>query len=390
MLRMTDVPLAGKRVLIRTDLNVPLHDGRILDDTRLRATLPTFRAATEAGAGVLVVSHLGRPREGAFDPALSLRPVAEHLATLLHMPVRFAAEWIDGVELEPGTLTVGENVRFLRGEKQDDEALARRMAALCDVYVMDAFGAAHRAQASTHAVARYAPVACAGPLLAEELDAIARVMQRPQRPLLAVVGGAKVSSKLKLLKALLERVDQLVVGGGIANTFLAAAGHPIGHSLYEPDLMGAARELMARARELGKQLPLPERVVVAPEIGAHVPITIKHVDEVDADEMILDVAPDFAEHVAGMVKAAGTLVWNGPLGVFEYPPFSAGTHRLALAVAESEAYSLCGGGETLAAIAQFGIGERVSYISTGGGALLEALEGRTLPAVAALEARAAG
>lgn len=389
MLCMRDVPLAGKRVLVRADLNVPLHEGRILDDTRLRASLPTLRAALQAGAGVLVVSHLGRPREGKPDPALSLRPVADHLGTLLEFPVQFAPLWIDGVDLPAGTLTVAENVRFLPGEKKDDEALARRMAALCDVYVMDAFGAAHRAQASTHAIARYAPIACAGPLLEEELGAIATAMDHPRRPLLAVVGGSKVSSKLSLLEALIERVDQLVVGGGIANTFLAAAGHPMGRSLYEPDLMAKARALLERAHALGKEVPLPTRVVVAPEIGPQVPITIKDVDDVDADEMILDVGPEFAERVAGLVVAAGTLIWNGPLGVFEYPPFSAGTHRLALAVAESSAYSLCGGGETLAAIARFGIGGRVSYISTGGGALLEALEGKTLPAVAALQARAA-
>ncbi|MFZ5491673.1 MAG: phosphoglycerate kinase [Pseudomonadota bacterium] len=390
VLRMTDLPLAGKRLLIRADLNVPIRDGVIQDDTRIRAFLPTARQALDAGAAVLVLSHLGRPKEGAFDAEASLAPVAARLGDLLGRPVPCLRDWLDGVDLAPGDIALGENVRFNVGEKKNDEALSRRIAGLGDVFVMDAFGTAHRAEASTHGVARFAPVACAGPLLTAELDALHTALAAPRRPLVAIVGGAKVSSKLAVLTNLLPLVDRLIVGGGIANTFLVAAGHDVGRSLYEPDLVDTARELLAQAEKLGRPIPLPKRVVVASEIGDTVPASVKDVSAVDADEMILDVDSGFARELGDIIKGAGTVVWNGPLGVFEYPAFAEGTRLLALAVAESPAYSICGGGETLAAIAKFGITDRVSYISTGGGAFLEVLEGKTLPAVAVLEERAAG
>jgi phosphoglycerate kinase len=390
VLRMTDLPLAGKRLLIRADLNVPIRDGVIQDDTRIRAFLPTARQALDAGAAVLVLSHLGRPKEGAFDAEASLAPVAARLGDLLGRPVPCLRDWLDGVDLPPGDIALGENVRFNVGEKKNDETLSRRMAALCDVFVMDAFGTAHRAEASTHGVARFAPVACAGPLLVAELDALHTALAAPKRPLVAIVGGAKVSSKLAVLTNLLPLVDRLIVGGGIANTFLVAAGHEVGRSLYEPDLVDTARELLTQAEKLSRPIPLPKRVVVASEIGDTVPASVKDVSAVDADEMILDVDSGFARELGDIIKGAGTVVWNGPLGVFEYPAFAEGTRLLALAVAESPAYSICGGGETLAAIAKFGITDRVSYISTGGGAFLEVLEGKTLPAVAVLEERAAG
>ncbi|MDD3650870.1 phosphoglycerate kinase [Immundisolibacter sp.] len=389
LLRMTDLPLAGKRVMIRADLNVPIRDGVILDDTRIRAFLPTARQALDAGAAVLVLSHLGRPKEGAFDAEASLAPVAVRLGELLGRPVPCLRDWLDGVDIAPGQIALGENVRFNVGEKKNDDALAKRMAALCDVFVMDAFGTAHRAEASTHGVAKYAPVACAGPLLVAELEALDKALANPKRPLVAIVGGAKVSSKLGVLTNLLPRVDRLIVGGGIANTFLAAAGHSVGRSLYEPELVDTARGLLEQAQKLGRPIPLPTRVVVAPEIGETVPATVKDVSAVDADEMILDVDAGFARELGDIIKNAGTVVWNGPLGVFEYPAFAEGTRILAQAVAESPAFSICGGGETLAAIAKFGITDRVSYISTGGGAFLEVLEGKKLPAVAVLEERAA-
>ncbi|WP_440940184.1 phosphoglycerate kinase [Immundisolibacter sp.] len=389
VLRMSDLPLAGKRVMIRADLNVPIRDGVILDDTRIRAFLPTARQALDAGAAVLVLSHLGRPKEGAFDADASLAPVAARLGDLLGCPVPCLADWLDGANVAPGTIALGENVRFNVGEKKNDDALARRMAGLCDVFVMDAFGTAHRAEASTHGVAKFAPVACAGPLLVAELDALNTALAAPKRPLVAIVGGAKVSSKLAVLTHLLPQVDRLIVGGGIANTFLVAAGHDVGRSLFEPDLVDTARDLLAQAQQLGRPIPLPKRVVVAPEIGDTVPAAVKDVDAVDADEMILDVDAGFARELGDIIKGAGTVVWNGPLGVFEYPAFAEGTRLLAQAVADSPAYSICGGGETLAAIAKFGIADRVSYISTGGGAFLEVLEGKTLPAVAVLEQRAA-
>lgn len=390
VLRMTDLPLAGKRVMIRADLNVPIRDGAILDDTRIRAFLPTAKAALDAGAAVLVLSHLGRPKEGAFDAEASLAPVAARLGDLLGRPVPCLPNWLDGAAVAPGDIGLGENVRFNVGEKKNDDALARRMAALCDVFVMDAFGTAHRAEASTHGVAKFAPVACAGPLLVAELDALHTALAAPRRPLVAIVGGAKVSSKLAVLTNLLPLVDRLIVGGGIANTFLVAAGHDVGRSLYEPDLVATARELLDQAQKLGRPIPLPTRVVVASEIGETVPASVKDVTAVDADEMILDVDAGFARSLGDIIKGAGTIVWNGPLGVFEYPAFAEGTRLLAQAVAESPAYSICGGGETLAAIAKFGITDRVSYISTGGGAFLEVLEGKVLPAVAVLEQRAAG
>ena len=366
VLRMADLPLAGRRVMIRADLNVPIRDGVILDDTRIRAFLPTALQALEAGAAVLVLSHLGRPKEGAFDAEASLAPIAARLGDLLGRPVPCLADWLDGAAIAPGDITLGENVRFNVGEKKNDDALAKRMAALCDVFVMDAFGTAHRAEASTHGVAKFAPVACAGPLLVAELDALHTALAAPKRPLVAIVGG------------------------GIANTFLVAAGHDVGRSLYEPDLVGTARELLDQAQKLGRPIPLPTRVVVASEIGETVPASVKDVTAVDADEMILDVDAGFARSLGDIIKGAGTVVWNGPLGVFEYPAFAEGTRLLAQAVAESPAYSICGGGETLAAIAKFGIADRVSYISTGGGAFLEVLEGKVLPAVAVLEQRAAG
>lgn len=390
VLRMADLPLAGKRVMIRADLNVPIRDGVILDDTRIRAFLPTAKAALDAGAAVLVLSHLGRPKEGAFDAEASLAPVAARLGDLLGRPVPCLPNWLDGAAVAPGDIALGENVRFNVGEKKNDDALARRMAALCDVFVMDAFGTAHRAEASTHGVARFAPVACAGPLLVAELDALHTALAAPRRPLVAIVGGAKVSSKLAVLTNLLPLVDRLIVGGGIANTFLVAAGHDVGRSLYEPDLVATARDLLDQAQKLGRPIPLPTRVVVASEIGETVPASVKDVTAVDADEMILDVDAGFARELGDIIKGAGTIVWNGPLGVFEYPAFAEGTRLLAQAVAESPAYSICGGGETLAAIAKFGITDRVSYISTGGGAFLEVLEGKVLPAVAVLEQRAAG
>ncbi|MEJ2515129.1 MAG: phosphoglycerate kinase [Gammaproteobacteria bacterium] len=388
VIRMQDLELAGKRVLIREDLNVPVENGRVTSDARIRAALPTLRAALDAGAAVMVMSHLGRPTEGQPEARFSLKPVAERLSELLGRPVRLATDWLDGVELEPGEIVLCENVRFNAGEKADDEKLARRMADLCDVFVMDAFGTAHRAQASTHGVIRFAPVACAGPLLAAELDALGTVVKAPKRPLLAIVGGSKVSTKLGVLEELLERVDQLIVGGGIANNFIAAAGHSVGKSLWEPDLLDETRRLMEKADSRGAAIPLPEDVVVATELSDDAAATTRPVSEVREDEMILDVGPRTAEAYAKLAAEAGTIVWNGPVGVFEKRPFAGGTQRLAEAVADSDAFSVAGGGDTLAALDKFGLSDRISYISTGGGAFLEFLEGKTLPAVAALEARA--
>jgi len=388
-LRMSDIELAGKRVLIREDLNVPVRDGKVSSDARLRAAVPTIEAAVRARAKVMLLSHLGRPQEGRPDPRFSLEPVAGRLQALLGRPVGFAAEWLDGLALADGEVVLCENVRFNAGEGADDEALARRMARLCDVFVMDAFGTAHRAQASTHGVARFAPVACAGPLLAAEVDALERALASPARPLVAVVGGAKVSTKLEVLSALLDRVDRLVVGGGIANTFIAAAGHGVGASLHEPDLVPVARRLMEQARARGAEIPLPQDVVVAKALAEDAAARVVAVDAVAGDDLILDVGPQAAERLAEAMAEAGTVVWNGPVGVFELAPFAAGTRRLAEAIAASSAYSIAGGGDTLAAIDQFGVAQGVSYISTGGGAFLEFLEGKTLPAVAILEARAA-
>ncbi len=386
---MADVELAGRRVLIREDFNVPVADGRVTSDARLRAALPTLRQALDARARVLVMSHLGRPKEGERDPALSLAPVAKALSGLLERPVRFVEDWIGGVAAEPGEILLLENVRFLKGEKKDDEALARRMAALCDVFVMDAFGTAHRAEASTHGVALHAPVACAGPLLAGELDALERALHDPARPLVAVVGGSKVSTKLSVLENLIAKVDHLVVGGGIANTFLAATGQPVGKSLHEPDMVDVARRLLDEARKRGVGIPVPTDVVVAREFAATARAQVRAASAVGADEMILDIGPDSAKAIAAIVSKAGTVIWNGPLGVFEFDQFGEGTRSLAAAIAKSRAFSIAGGGDTLAAIEKYGIGSEISYISTGGGAFLEFVEGRTLPAVAALERRAA-
>ena len=390
VLTMADLNLAGRRVLIREDLNVPLKDGEVASDARLRAALPTLRRAAEAGARVMVMSHLGRPAEGATDPAFSLAPVARRLAELLGHEVRLARDWLDGLDVAPGEIVLCENVRFLEGEKADDERLARRMAALCDVYVMDAFGTAHRAQASTHGVARFAPVACAGPLLCAELDALGKALARPARPLVAVVGGSKVSTKLGVLEALSERVDRLIVGGGIANTFIAAAGHEVGASLHEPGLVGQAGRVRDVMRARGGDVPIPSDVVVAEAPEDSAAATVRAVDEVRAGEMILDIGPETAGAYGEVIESAGTVVWNGPVGVFEHEPFAAGTRALAQSIARSPAFSIAGGGDTLAAIDAFGVAGQVSYVSTGGGAFLEFLEGKTLPAIAALEARAGG
>jgi len=379
--RMTDLDLRGKRVFIRADLNVPIENGRITDDTRIRASLPGIRHALEQNAAVMVTSHLGRPKEGELKPEDSLAPVATRLAEILGVEVPLISNWVNGVKVEPGHVVVLENCRVNKGEKKDDAALARKIAALCDVYVNDAFGAAHRAEATTHAVARFALVACAGPLMAAELDALGRALANPARPLAAIVGGSKVSTKLTALAELAKKVDHLIVGGGIANTFLLAAGRPIGKSLAEPALVGEAKKIMAMTK-----VPLPTDVVVAKSM--HDEGRVKRVDSVSEDEMILDIGPDTARSLAASLARAGTIVWNGPVGTFEKEPFAKGTRVIAEAIANSEAYSIAGGGDTVAAINQFGIGDKIDYISTAGGAFLEFLEGKTLPAVAALEARA--
>ncbi len=387
--RMTDLELAGKRVLIREDLNVPVKDGKVTSTARIDAALPTLRLALDAGARVMVMSHLGRPKEGKPDPAASLKPVATKLGELLGRKVPLAASWLDGVEVQPGELVLCENVRFNVGEEADDDGLSKRMAALCDVFVMDAFGTAHRAQASTNGVARHARVACAGPLLVAELEALGNALENPKRPLAAIIGGSKVSTKIEVLQSLSTKVDELILGGGIANTILAAAGVNVGKSLHEKDMLDFAAKLLRG--EFGKaKIPLPVDVVVATSLDAQAKGRVKNVREVTADEMILDIGPATAALYAERLGSAGTIVWNGPLGVFENPEFAAGTRRVAEAIAASEAFSIAGGGDTLAAIEQFGLGSRISYISTGGGAFLEFLEGKKLPAVATLEQRAAG
>ncbi len=386
---MSDLDLRGKRVLIREDLNVPIENGRITSTQRLDASLPTIRAARDAGARVMVISHLGRPKEGQFDPESSLAPVAQWLGAKLGKPVRLVADYLGGVEVAEGEVVVLENCRMNVGEGKDDEALSKKYAALCDVFVMDAFGTAHRAQASTHGVIKYAPVAAAGPLLTAELDALGKALEHPAHPLLAIVAGSKVSTKLTLLENLIGKVDQLIVGGGIANTFIAAAGYGVGNSLYEPDLLGAARKVIEDARRRGADVPMPVDVVVAPEFSAHAPAIVKPVDAVKDGEMILDIGPETAKAYAELIAKAGTVVWNGPVGVFEFDAFAKGTEVLARAIAGSKAFSIAGGGDTLAAVDKFGIEKDVSYISTGGGAFLEFLEGKELPAVAALKARAA-
>jgi phosphoglycerate kinase len=382
--RMSDVDMRGKRVLIRADLNVPIEDGRITDDTRIRASVPGIRYALEHGAAVMVTSHLGRPTEGRLRPEDSLAPVAAHLSSLLKKNVPLVRDWVDGVQVGPGEVVMLENCRVNKGEKKDDEGLAKKIAALCDVYVNDAFGTAHRAEATTHGVARFAKVACAGPLMAAELDALSKSLSNPARPLVAIVAGSKVSTKLTILDALAKKVDQLVVGGGIANTFLLAAGKPIGKSLAEKDLVGEAKKIMAATK-----VPLPTDVVVAASLEAKTG-KVKKAEEVAADEMILDIGPASAHALAASLGAAGTIVWNGPVGVFENEAFAKGTEALARAIAKSKAFTIAGGGDTVAAINKFGIAGDIDYISTAGGAFLEFLEGKTLPAVAALEARADG
>ncbi|ORU94686.1 MAG: phosphoglycerate kinase [Cycloclasticus sp. symbiont of Bathymodiolus heckerae] len=385
--KMQDLDLSGKRVLIREDFNVPIKDGVVMSDARIRASLPTIQQAHAAGAVVLLMSHIGRPTEGQYDEAVSLKPVADHLAKLLDLPVRLEKNWLDGVNTQPGDIVLCENVRFNMGEKKDDEVLSKKMAALCDVFVMDAFGTAHRAQASTHGVAKFAPVACAGPLLVAELDALGKALLEPAQPMLAIVGGAKVSTKLTVLDSMLDKVDQLIVGGGIANTFIAAQGHCVGKSLYEPDLIDQAKALMEKAEKNGASIPVPVDVVCGKAFSESAQATVKLVADVDEDDLILDVGPQTAKQYADMVKKAGTIVWNGPLGVFEFDQFAGGTKTLAIAIADSEGFSIAGGGDTLAAVDKYGIAEKVSYISTGGGAFLEFLEGKDLPAVTVLQGR---
>ena len=390
VLRMTDVDLRGKRVLIREDLNVPVKNGVVTSDARIRASLPTIRAAHAAGARVILMSHLGRPEEGVPAEEFSLAPVAARLAELLGLKVRFEREWLGGVACEPGEIVLVENVRFNKGEKKNKDELAQQMAKLCDVYVMDAFATAHRAEASTHGVAKFAPVACAGPLLTGELEALEKALGNPKRPLVAIVGGSKVSTKLTVLENLLGKVDKLIVGGGIANTFLAAAGRPIGKSLYEADMVDIARALLERSKTSGVEIPLPTDVVVAKEFAASAEADVKPVVDVAAEEMILDIGPDTAERFAAALGGAGTVLWNGPVGVFEFDQFGEGTRVLAQAVARSPAFSIAGGGDTIAAIEKYGVGQDISYISTAGGAFLEFLEGKTLPAVEVLEERGQG
>ena len=387
IVRMTDLDLAGKRVLIRQDLNVPIDNGHITSEQRITASLPTLKLALEKGAAVMVTSHLGRPKEGVWSEADSLAPVAARLSELLGVDVPLVKNWVEGVDVAPGSIVLLENCRMNVGEGKDDEALSKQYAALCDVFVMDAFGTAHRAQASTHGVIRFAPVAAGGPLLMAELDALDKALANPARPLLAIVAGSKVSTKLELLSSLVGKVDQLIVGGGIANTFIAAEGHGVGKSLVENDLLDTARNIDAAAKARGAQIPLPVDVVVAPAFAADAPATVKAVDAVGADDMILDIGPATAAQYAELIAKAGTVVWNGPVGVFEFDAFGKGTETLARAIAASKAFSIAGGGDTLAAVDKYGIENEVSYISTGGGAFLEFLEGKTLPAVAALEAR---
>jgi len=384
VLKMSELALAGKRVLIREDLNVPVKAGKVTSDARIRACLPTIELALNAGAKVMLMSHLGRPTEGEYDEQYSLAPVAEHLAGLLKRDVPLVKNWLDGgFEVAPGEVVLLENVRFNPGEKSDDEALAKQMAALCDVYVMDAFGTAHRAQASTHGVAKFAPLACAGPLLAGELSALGKALDKPASPMVAIVGGSKVSTKLEVLTSLSTKVDRLIVGGGIANTFLAAAGFPVGKSLCEHDLIPLAKELMAKT-----DIPMPTDVVVAKEFSESAVATVKAVADVSDDDMILDIGPQSAKALAAVLEDAQTIIWNGPVGVFEIPQFANGTQAISLAIAGNKGFSIAGGGDTLAAVDKYGISEQVSYISTGGGAFLEFVEGKVLPAVAMLESRA--
>ena len=391
ILRMTDLDLRGKRVFIRADLNVPQDDaGKITDDSRIRASVPALRHALEAGAAVMVTSHLGRPTEGEFKSGDSLAPIAQRLSELLGISVPLKANWVDGVDVKPGQIVLLENCRVNKGEKKNDDALAKKMAALCDVYVNDAFGTAHRAEATTHGIAKFAPVACAGPVLAAELDALGKALRAPKRPLVAIVAGSKVSTKLTILGELAKKVDQLIVGGGIANTFMLAAGLPIGKSLAEADLVNDARKIMATMEAKGGSVPIPVDVVCAKEFSADAQAIVKDAKDVSADDLILDIGPKTAAQLAILLGKAGTIVWNGPVGVFEFDRFGEGTKTLAKAIAGSAAFSIAGGGDTVAAIAKYGIEDKIGYISTGGGAFLEFLEGKKLPAVDILEARAAG
>jgi phosphoglycerate kinase len=386
---MSSLDLRDKRVLIREDLNVPIQGGSVSSDARIRAALPTIQAALTAKARVLIMSHLGRPEEGKFAEEFSLAPVAKRLAQLLGVPVALKKDWLDGVEVGPGEVVLLENVRFNKGEKKDADDLSRRMAALCDIYVMDAFGTAHRAEASTHGVAKFAPIVCAGPLLVSELSALETALEKPARPLLAIVAGSKVSTKLTVLESLLSKVDQLIVGGGITNTFLAALGFNVGKSLYEPNMLDICKRLLEQSKKRGIVIPMPTDVVVATEFSAKAEADVKDVRQVSANDMILDIGPDSAEAIAALVASAGTILWNGPVGVFEFEQFGEGTRTLAMAIARSKAFSLAGGGDTLAAIEKYGIEDSISYISTGGGAFLEFVEGKKLPAVEVLEQRAA-
>ena len=391
VLRMYDLDLAGKRVFIRADFNVPQDEsGRITDDTRIRASAPAIEHALNAGAAVMVASHLDRPREGEFDPKLSLAPMAARLAEILGRPVPLLRDWVDGIAVRPGELVMLENCRFNKGEKKNDEGLSRRMAALCDIYVNDAFGAAHRAEATISGMTRFAPVACAGPLMAAEIEALTKALEKPARPMVAIVAGSKVSTKLTVLESLASKVDQLIVGGGIVNTFLLASGARIGKSLAEPDLVGAANKVMSAIMAKGGHVPLPIDVITAKDFSASARAETKLVRDVAEDDMILDIGPQSAAALAAILGRAGTIVWNGPVGVFEWDQFSSGTRTIANAIAGSGAFSMAGGGDTLAAIAKFGVSDRISYMSTGGGAFLEFLEGKCLPAIAALEARVSG
>jgi phosphoglycerate kinase len=389
IIKMLNLDLRDKRVLIREDLNVPIHDGVVSSDARIRASLPTIQAALSARARVLVMSHLGRPEEGKYAEEFSLAPVAKRLAQLLGVPVQLKKDWLGGVNIQPGEIVLLENVRFNKGEKKDADDLSQKMAALCDIYVMDAFGTAHRAEASTHGVAKYAPIACAGPLLVSELSALETALEKPARPLLAIVAGSKVSTKLTVLESLLGKVDQLIVGGGITNTFLAALGFNVGKSLYEPAMLDICKRLLEQSKKRGIVIPMPTDVVVATEFSAKAEADVKPVGAVSNDEMILDIGPDSADAIAKLVASAGTILWNGPVGVFEFEQFGEGTRTLATAIARSTAFSLAGGGDTLAAIEKYGIEDSISYVSTGGGAFLEFVEGKKLPAVEILEQRAA-
>jgi phosphoglycerate kinase len=386
-LRMDELDLKGKRVLIREDFNVPLDAGRVTSDARIRAALPTIKMALDRGAAVILMSHLGRPVEGEYSEKFSMAPVAEHLSGLIGQSVKLQKNWLEGVEIQPGEVVLCENVRFNKGEKGNDEGLAKSMAALCDIFVMDAFGTAHRAQASTEGVIQFAPVACAGPLLSRELFELAKALNQPERPMLAIVGGSKVSTKLTVLETLMSQIDELIVGGGIANTFIAASGHDVGKSLYEPDLIHEAQRLIRMAHKKGGEIPIPKDVVVADAFSKDAQAHVRAVDQVKPDEMILDIGPVTAAKYATMIQTAGTVIWNGPVGVFEFKNFAAGTRAIADAIEVSNAFSIAGGGDTLAAIDQFNVKEGISYISTGGGAFLEYVEGKILPAVAALEAR---